>query len=185
MRDVRTFGLIAAWVGATALAVVVAAAAVGSVREGVTDQPQAAAPVVRNTLADLGLTTTSEPSTTTTVPGTTTTSEAPPSTTTTTVASSSTTTTTRPPASTTTTTKAPDVQVLPPYATAGGTVTISVAEPSVWLVAAVPNAGYRADVEKAGPNVVEVEFESEGTEIKFRARWDHGELLVEIESDDD
>lgn len=195
---VRKLILLGAWVGATALAVVLSATAVGNVRSEVTDQPRSSAPVVRVLADDSGTDMTTDTTPSTTVPlGPTTvvpapiTSSAPEvseatTTTTTTVpaaavtASTTTTTTTQPSPSTTTAT----AQVLSPYSLPGGAVTISVLEPNVWLVAAVPASGYRVDIENGGPDEVDVEFDSGDDDSEFRARWENGELLIEIHSND-
>lgn len=56
----------------------------------------------------------------------------------------------------------------------------------VVLQAASPAAGFRVEVEKAGPLEVEGEFESEDLKVEFRAKWDHGELDIEVkESEED
>ena len=54
-------------------------------------------------------------------------------------------------------------------------------------MAAVPAAGFSAEIENAGPGEVRVEFESEEHKSSFRAEWDDGELEIEIDegSEDD
>jgi hypothetical protein len=58
-----------------------------------------------------------------------------------------------------------------------------VLAPNVWLVGAVPSVGFTTDVENAGPEKVEVEFDSEGSESKFRAFFEGGQLIVDIDED--
>ena len=55
----------------------------------------------------------------------------------------------------------------------------------VVLQAASPKAGFRAEVEKAGPPEVKVEFESETVKIEVTAKWSDGQLDVELSTDDD
>ena len=163
----RRLILIAAWLGATFIAVVVASVAVGAVRGEVTDQPRSASPFFVESVdegAAEGDPTTSTSSTTTTQPEPTTT------------------TTTQPESTTTTPTLAEPLR-LPPYQTAGGTVTIEVLDPYVWLVGAVPNVGFTADVEHGGPEKVEVEFEAEDANSEFHARWEAGQLIIDIEDE--
>jgi hypothetical protein len=62
-------------------------------------------------------------------------------------------------------------------------VVVSYRAGEVVLGSATPAPGYAADVKKAGPPEVEVEFESEEAKYKVRATWDHGELTVETESE--
>ena len=204
----RRLAFAGAWVGATALAVLIAAAAVASVRTGVTDQPRAAEPFTRTqvTVAAAttsttvsGATTTTQPggststttaTTTTTPPGETTTT--PPGETTTTQPGGSTlttTTSTTVPGATTTTTEAPPTtttSTIPPsetltYSGTPGQVTIRSAEPDVWFVAAAANFPFMAEVKDTGPNEVSVEFESEDEEWRFQAKWEDGELEVKFE----
>jgi hypothetical protein len=191
----RRIALFAAWLGATALAVVVAAAAVGTVRTEVTDQPAAGEPFAATTiLADA--TTTTILVTTTTATGSSTTSIADGSdddTPTTTITSSTTTSTTSPdddddddsaPTTTTamqTTTTAPSVTKT--YNMAGGTVTISASDPDVRFVGASPAAGYTIEVDDRGPNQVKVEFDGAGGESEFVAKWESGVLVVDIDED--
>jgi hypothetical protein len=67
----------------------------------------------------------------------------------------------------------------------GGRVTILAANPSVSLVGAVPDAGYSVSVEEDGPQLVRVEFKSGELESQFEARWDDGELVIDIDDDHD
>ena len=70
--------------------------------------------------------------------------------------------------------------------TNGGTVVVKYRPDEVVLQAASPFAGFRVEVDKAGPPKVEVEFENESLKVEVRAKWDRGELVIEIsESEDD
>ncbi len=188
----RRLALVLAWLGATVLAVGVASAAVGTVRNQVTDRPQttdpffAAAPVAAASSTTLGATTTlpATSATTTTLASTTTTA---PQTSTTlanavTTTTSAATTTTRPP---TTTTAPPPKPITTTYNLVGGSVTITAASPNVSLVGAVPSSGFTVKVENAGPSEVRVEFDSESWESEFSAKWDDGELRVRTDEHDD
>ena len=195
----RRLAFAGAWVGATALAVLIAAAAVASVRTGVTDQPRAAEPFTRTqvTVAAATTSTTVSGATTTTQPGgststtSATTTTTPPGETTTTQpggSTSTTTTSTTVPGATTTTTEAPPTTTttIPPsetltYSGTPGQVTIRSAEPDVWFVAAAANFPFMAEVKDTGPNEVSVEFESEDEEWRFQAKWEDGELEVKFE----
>ena len=53
----------------------------------------------------------------------------------------------------------------------------------VVLSSASPAGGFSADIKKQGPPDVDVEFESESTKYRVRARWVEGDLAVETESD--
>jgi cytoskeletal protein RodZ len=185
----RRLALVLAWLGATVLAVGVASAAVGTVRNQVTDRPQttdpffAAAPVADASSTTLGATTTlpATSATTTTLASTTTTLAS------TTLANtvpttSATTTTTRPP---TTTTAPPTTPITTTHDLVGGSVTITAASPNVSLVGAVPSSGFTVKVENAGPSEVRVEFDSESWESEFSAKWDDGELKVRTDEHDD
>ncbi len=189
----RRIGLVVAWSAATLVAMTIAATAVGSVRGHVTDLP--AIPTAGTAML-LTTTTTSdltESSTTSTPP---TTDSAAPSTTTTTTRTTTTTTVPPGPATTTSTTVPPGpatTTTVPPgpaittYTLIGGQVTISALEPEVGLVAAVPSAGFSAEIEESGPEEVEIDFKSSDHKSSFQARWKDGELDVKIdeELDDD
>jgi len=47
----------------------------------------------------------------------------------------------------------------------------------------VPNAGFTVEVEDDGPGEVRVEFSSESHESEFRARWEDGELRIDIDEE--
>ena len=201
----RNLGLIAAWLTVTAVSVLIASAAVGSVRGQVTDAPSPVRTATTSLAASTtvvaldGATTTSTtrpsapPSTLSTMPTSTTsvvgtTESAPeitPTTTSTTQAPTTTTTTTPPPTTTTTTAPAAALQT---YDTLGGSVTLLVGNGTVSLATAVPKPGYSAEEkERDDPSKVVVEFESENHESKLEARWEDGVVTVDIseESEED
>jgi hypothetical protein len=193
------------WIAVTTTAVFVAAAAVGSVRDRVTETPAAMIPTTANTLSvsDVSTTTTepgatsgtSEPvatttptTSTTTIPTTTTvvvsTTEAP-------EAPEATTTTTPPPppppptttTTTSTTTTVPPSTEIRSYDLVGGSVTVEVGNNTVNLAGASPKAGFGMDVENSGPEKVEVEFESEDHDSHFSARFEDGVFVPRIEEE--
>jgi hypothetical protein len=69
--------------------------------------------------------------------------------------------------------------------TGGGVVVVSYRPDEVLLGSASPAAGFAAEIKKAGPPDVDVEFESESADYRVRARWVDGDLAVEVESDVD
>jgi len=234
----RTLLLIVAWSTATALAVGVAAAAVGSVRGQVTQVPsvplQATAtslameaatamssttdsaelaalgedvsPVGDGTAPDrfgessapavdtdsAGPTTTAAPETSDTTgiagDGQTDASDTDPST----GEDHPETTTTAPPTTvvpslsttTTTTTKAQAGPTRYSYDLVGGTVSVDVGEGTVVFVGASPKGGYSVRVENAGPQRVEVRFESETHVSQFSGRFSSGTYVPQIEEHD-
>jgi hypothetical protein len=190
VRSRITLGL--AWVAATALSILIAGAAVGTVRNNVTDRPsrlaqfelvasqpsspsgdQPSEPVAP---ADAG------PTGELIAPATTTTTTSPEISTPTTPAPPSQSATTAPPPATTTG-AVPEWQ-LTTYETAGGWVRFRYSATAVELDAFGPAPGYRADVEKSGPSEVKVEFEGgDEREYSISAKIDGGRLSVEIEPD--
>lgn len=184
-----TYALI--WLAVTTTAVFIAAAAVGSVRDQVTDAPTAMVPTTTSTSS------LAEPTTTTTEAGLTpSTTESPTTTTstTTTIAVSTTTvpeastTTTQPPAPTTTatpptTTTAPPSTEIRSYDLVGGSVTVEVGSNTVGLAGASPKAGFSMEVENSGPEKVEVEFKSEDHKSHFSAKFEDGVFVPKIEEE--
>jgi hypothetical protein len=197
----RIVSLAAAWTAATLVAIVVAAAAVGSVRSEVADAPAA--------LGDLSIDVAAiaeapdpdvQPISTTTLPAETTTTEndasAIETTTTTSVVEAdspmdSTTTTMSPPpvATTSTATSTTETSYTKTYDTKAGSVRIVVSGESVTFAGATPLPGWKAELENSGPEEVNVHFESnedDEEEIEFKAKIDDGELKVSTsESEDD
>lgn len=197
-----TFGLFAAWTGATLLAIAVAAAAIGSVRTQLVDDtavlrsPSAAAlaSISDTAVPDDGVPAQSEaPSDSgndTTGPDLSTTSDDSPTTTLTEVDHDATSSTTAVPTTTedpTTTTAAP-TSYTQSFVTEGGTVVIMVSDNSVTYVNSQPNLGWKAEVKDEGPEKVVVKFEmneeeDEEEEIKFTAKIEDGELEIKISQD--
>ncbi len=188
------------WLAVTATAVLIASAAVSSVRDQVTDTPTAMLPpttvAVSSTeplVADPvkpeapAAATIEEPSTTTTSLPTTTTSTTSTTTTTAPTATSApatTTTTTAP--TTTTTTTAPTTEVPPPYDLIGGSVSVEIGNGAVHLLGAWPKAGFTMEVENSGPEKVEVEFHNDAHESRFSGTFEDDRFVSSIsESADD
>jgi len=191
----RFLGILAAWVAVTLAAVTVATAAVGNVRDQVTDAPTR--PTIGATIATLATTTTTTeaPRITTTSsepPATTTTTEAPKETTTTTEPPKETTTTTAPPKETTTTTEPPKETTTTTapsevrrYDLVGGSVVILVGDGEVHLRSAVPAPGFAYEKGSDGPEKVELSFTSEDHTSHFQAHWKDGKLDVKIDEGGD
>ncbi len=196
----RITGLAAAWVAGTLVAIVIAAAAVGSVRSEVTDAPSA---LGASSIA--AITTTSVPDTEeepTSTTSTTSTTFSPPETTTTTVDETddtetttttevvdtethSTSTTTAPPV--TTTTSASYTKTYGTEAGLPGEVTIIVSGESVTFGGAWALDGWKVELEDSGPEQVDVHFErneDDDEKIEFKAEIEDGELEVEISEED-
>jgi len=177
-----------------------AIAAVGSVRDEVTNRPSplqssgetaallsgttstllapptSGAPVVPATTA-VPVTTAA---TTTSVGASTTRAPSPPATTAVTTSQAPTTTQTPP-----TTTSAPEGEYFKSYQLVGGWVRLRVLGDQVYLDGSVPSPGYSVDVKSNGPGSVEVEFEDGSRESKLHAEVKGGELDVEIEEEGD
>lgn len=188
-----------AWVGATALSVAIASAAVAGIRDRVVETPVAiglpsttattVSPTTVPPLSVLEGTTTTVAPTTTAAPTTTVTSttEAPATTETTVV-----TATTAPPATTTTTTT---TTTAPPQTTTtlaldyetvdliGGTVILSYGNGEVRVVSATPRPGFTYEAEHTGPVEVEVKFVSNDHKSKLEAHVDNGELRIDKEEE--
>ena len=69
--------------------------------------------------------------------------------------------------------------------TPGGTVVVKYRVGEVVLQAATPAPGFQAEVEKAGPPEVEVEFESESAKFEVKATWKDGEFDVDVDESDE
>lgn len=61
---------------------------------------------------------------------------------------------------------------------------MSYRDGEVVLSSATPASGFAAEIEKQGPPVVDVEFESESAKFRVKAEWSNGQLDVEIDEDD-
>ena len=207
----RSFGFAAAWLAGTIVAVLIGAAAVGNVRNEVTEGPTALGvqetaitveepdpePVTTSTIPDETLPLIQDhgeldelPSTTTTTlaedttVSTTTTEPGDDKGTPSTTVPQSTTTTVSP--TTTTTTTVPNYTKTYDVEDAG-TVTIRVTGDDVTYVNAVPSTGWTVKVKDEGPDEVDVRFENnddDGDEITFKAEVNDGELEVSIKEKD-
>ena len=180
----RRVGLVAAWVFAASLAMLLASQAVAMVRDQVTDRPSRAA-------ATLALETTSSPT------GGETTTTRPTAATATTAAPTPTTAPTEPPTTTTpsaTSTTVPTTSTTKPgtneeatFYLVGGWATARCSGDDVMLTTYAPNLGYHVDIEAAGPANVEIKFEEAGGDhrSKLEARCSSGVLHPEIDERDD
>ena len=189
----RYLGIGVAWLGATALSVLIASAAVAGIRDRVVDKPVAAGlPTTTTTVSPVEATsaTPSPDATTTTLSPTPTTTVV----TSTTVAPTDSTETTAPPA--TTTTSPPTTTTAPPATTTtaapveyqsydldGGTVILGVSNGELILGPVTPRAGFSVRYEEIGPHEIEVEFVSNDHKSKLEAKLEHGELKVKKEEE--
>ena len=196
-----------AWLVATLVAVVIAAAAVGNVRTQVTDGPTALGPPTTievdddpspvpapsaseapELIVDIDLP--DEP--TELVPETTTTSATIVETTTSKPSSSEspvTTTTHAPPTTTTTTTVAAFTKTynVTVDGVTAGTVRIAVSGETVSFSGATVAPGWKFELDEDGPEKVQVKFEAiedDDTKFEFKAEIEDGELRVKISDDD-
>jgi hypothetical protein len=55
----------------------------------------------------------------------------------------------------------------------------------VELVSASPADGFEVDVERRGPNRVEVEFEGDDVTSTYSAKISNGQLVVQVDVEDD
>lgn len=179
----RRLGLFVAWLVATSVAVLLASQAVGLVRDQVTDRPSR---TVSTLLVDITTTSSipdvTEPTAppasgpTTTVGGATTATTVEPT--------ETTTTTTTPPATATTTTPTTTPETVEFFTLQGGTVSVSCSGDTIAFRTASPKPGYRTDVEKTGPENVEVTFEGSDHESRFKAQCHEGTVDTEIDEHD-
>ena len=208
----RGVGLVLVWLLVTGLSATVAAGAVRSVRDAVTDRPSPLAGLVPTTPpTDTSPPASTAPTSSTSdadlvqVPASSTTISVPsavPLATATTVtgpAASVPTTSTAPPptpapttssAPTSSTSAAPTTTAGASFETAtysliGGWVTIRHGGGEVHFLDAGASAGFTVDLREAGPDEVEVRFRSPDHESRFEAEVEHGEVTVEIEEGDD
>jgi len=190
----RRIGFVIAWVAITGVSVFIATQAVGAVRDSVTDSPAGLATVGSVAAA---LDTTLAPTTTVapvtdppTTSAATSTTEADPSTTTFT-APVTPSTAAPPPTTATPTSAAPTTTAAPPtmetatYQLVGGWVRIRYGDGQVRLVDAAPYAGFSMQPKESGPEKVEIEFDGDDYEGKFKADMEHGTLDVEIDESGD
>jgi hypothetical protein len=62
-----------------------------------------------------------------------------------------------------------------------GTVTLQVTGGQLVLIDAIPATGWNLELDRADGREVKVEFESGGSDAKFEAKIDNGELRVRVE----
>ncbi len=189
------------WLAVTVTAVLIASAAVSSVRDQVTETPTAMLPPTTIAVSSTGQIVadpiqpeTPTPdgdqgpgTTTTTAPTTTTTTTVQPETSTTTTSLDSepiqTTTTTLPTTTTipapTTTTSAPTSEIRS-YELVGGSVSVEIGDGVVRLAGASPKPGFAMEVENSGPEKVEVEFHSDDHESDFTGSFEDGTFVPSI-----
>ena len=178
----RRFALAGGWVLVVALATALTWQVVSAADAQVSDRP--ASPL--NVAAPQFDTTTTSP--TTTQPSDPVPSTSAPDRMPSTTNPTSTTTTTTPTPSTTApqeTTTTEGSWMIEKVSTAGGTVVLKYRPDEVVLQTATPAPGFRAEVEKWGPPEVELEFESDHSKFEIRAKWDGGDLKVEISGEDE
>jgi hypothetical protein len=198
------------WLAVTMAAVLIASAAVSSVRDQVTDTPAAmltptatAPGSTERQVPDSTRVGTSPPTSadepatsTTTIPSTTTTIPAEP-------VATSVPTTTAPsfpdPTTTTTTTTTITTSTTPPitapatelrsYELVGGLISVEIGDEVVRLAGASPKPGFTMEVENSGPEKVEVEFHNGDHESHFSGKFEDGRFVPSIsegdEEDDD
>ena len=200
------YGLVAAWVVATIASMLVAFAAVGSVRSAIEDPPSALL-LPQTAQLPLSLPEVSSPPQST-VPdpevddgtpvasgdeapgevepeesaesGTSSTTQTPPAPPTSAQAPVS---TTVPPTTSTTTPPAsePAQDLVETYETEGGWVTLRADDRGVFLESASPKPGWTVDTEGSGPKEFTVLFKADDEEIHVNVSFEHGEVDVDIE----
>ncbi|MCZ7533918.1 MAG: hypothetical protein M5U23_11050 [Acidimicrobiia bacterium] len=177
----RGLGLSIAWIGATIVSVVIAGAAVSSVRSQVTEKPTAlgsptAAALAVDTVSTTIQSATASSTVSTTVPATSSETVIPPISET--IGS---TMAPVPPPSPVTTQPTTSTKT---YSTDGGTVRIAISDQSVTFSGAVPNPGWKVEIEHSGPEEVKVKFKQNDhgdDEIEFKAQFEYGELQISID----
>lgn len=186
------FGLLAAWLLATAVAVGVASQAVGLVANRAIKLP-AQIPIALDGQSSFGPITLppADPSTPTTVgtatsttatgvpasTSSTTTVSAPTSST---VVTATTTTTSVAPATTTTTTPPPPLDSGTFFVTGGQVSAACTGPDTIQLLGTVPASGWSLEVESSGPAQVRVDFESGEQESEVEVVCRNGQLLEDI-----
>jgi len=196
---VRKFVYPLIWLAVTVAAVLIASAAVSSVRDQVTDTPTAMLPpttiAISSTeqlIADPAKPDTPVPATagesaiTTTSTTTTTTTTAPPSGTATTVPTTAAPVADPEPEPAETTTTATTTTSTPPteirsYDLVGGSVSVEIGDGIVRLAGASPKPGFTMDVENSGPEKVEVEFHNDDHESHFTGKFEDGQFEPSID----
>jgi hypothetical protein len=159
----RRAAMIALWVVATGITTAVAYVAVNAAGASVTDRPLTAV-----VAADVPRTSTSAA---TTIQSSITAPSTPSSTSSTSIGSTSSTSTT--------TSSAPWEQTT--VNSAAGAVIVSYRANEVQLESVVPLAGFRYEIDEAGPREVRVKFEAAVLRVEIRIRWENGTLVTEID----
>ena len=176
------FGLLAAWLLATALAVGVASQAVGLVADRAVGIP-AQIPVAASGQSALGPLTTTP---TDPLPAPTTSTTAPPTSSPTTTATGGTTTTSVAAATTTTTIVMTTTTNPPPldsrtFFLEGGQVSaVCTGAQTVAYLGGFPQLGWSLELKSSGPQEVKVDFESGEEEIEIKIACHNGQLHEEV-----
>ncbi len=68
-------------------------------------------------------------------------------------------------------------------ATSGGTVVVSYRPGEVVYETAVPLPGFETEIEKTGPPVVEVQFDSNSLQVDIKVEWNGDALDIEVEEE--
>ena len=189
---IRKAAMIVAWAVATVAATGIAVTAVGNVADQVVDTPAAAEGVSAlasgssssQATSSSGATTSTRGRQTTTTRGRQTTTSNGGTATSTSNGGSVTSSTNG--GTTSTTEQPPPVPTeTATYNLVGGWVQIAYGPGIVELVGAAPNSGFSIEIKESGPDRVEVEFESDNHESKFRAdETTGGTPEIRIEEDD-
>lgn len=185
----RSVGLVLAWVAGTVASIVVAYAAVGSVRDNVSDAPASvvvAATTVTSTSA--GPTSTEADTATPPIEAIPETTEQPSTTEITTAPTTTTgpTTTTTTAANVPTTTAAPEVGDIRTFSGQGGSMSVEIVGDQLVLLGAVPSAGYTIEEQKIEPDKITIKFESSNHSTKLVAELEEdNEFEWKVDEDDE
>lgn len=169
----------AAWVAALVLTTVLTWQIVGLADSQVGERPVAVAPsLVDSSSLDTTTTTLRTPSTTTALTTTTPTAD---------TTSSSASTASSPPSTSHPTASTTAVAVewsVRTINSVGGSVVVRSRPGEVELQAATPAPGFAVEIDDDGPELVRVEFDSDGSEVRIEARWANGALEVDVDEND-
>ena len=69
--------------------------------------------------------------------------------------------------------------------TAAGTVSVAYWPGEVHFEGASPAIGWTVEVENEGPQVVEVKFEQDESDVEVKVEWEDGQLVVEVDEESD
>jgi hypothetical protein len=61
-------------------------------------------------------------------------------------------------------------------------VIVSYRADEVQLESVVPLAGFRYDIDEAGPDEVRVQFDAADLRVEIRIRWENGTLVTEVDA---